>query len=363
MTDSAVLDTVLGLVFLFYALALLCGGLVEMIANWVKKRAKYLLRGIQDLLDDISPEHGDLPVAESTGWDRMQNTAQTVLLNGRVESQRYDAMLQAEAGTPLPEPVKAAAGEPATTLADRQPPRRDKITLGDVMGHPLIQPFRHATSLGKPTRNPSYLPSSVFSRTLLDLLTPGASMEPTLADIEEGVRALEHSPKLQQSLASILKSARGEVDEFITGLQVWFDRQMDRVTGSYKRWAKRWVIIIAIVVVCACNIDSIAIARTLYASGAVRAAVVQQAAGQNFCSTPNDQARCALEARNVLEATGIPLGWSAPNPQDGAWGWPLKILGLLISVGAAVLGAPFWYRLLDRVGTLRNTGRPPTPGS
>jgi hypothetical protein len=231
------------------------------------------------------------------------------------------------------------------------------------MGHPLIQPFRHATSLGKPTRNPSYLPSSVFSRTLLDLLTPGGSMEPTLVDIEEGVRALENSPNLQHSLASILKSARGEVDEFIRGLQVWFDRQMDRVTGSYKRWAKRWVIIIAIVVVCACNVDSIAIARALYASGAVRAAVVQQATDQNFCSTPNDQARCALETRNVLEATGIPLGWSAPNLHNGAWGWPLKILGLLISVGAAALGAPFWYRLLDRIGTLRNTGRPPTPGS
>jgi hypothetical protein len=43
MTDSAVLDTILGLIFLFYALALLCSGLVEMIANWVKKRAKYLL--------------------------------------------------------------------------------------------------------------------------------------------------------------------------------------------------------------------------------------------------------------------------------------------------------------------------------
>ena len=42
-------------------------------------------------------------------------------------------------------------------------------------------------------------------------------MEPTLADIEQGVRALENSPTLQQSLASILKSARGEVDEFISG--------------------------------------------------------------------------------------------------------------------------------------------------
>src|SRR4249919_92571 len=96
---------------------------------------------------------------------------------------------------------------------------------------------------------------------------------------------------------------------------------MDRVTGSYKRWAKRWVIIIAIVVVCACNVDSIAIARALYAGGAVRAAVVQQATDRNFCSTPNDQARCALEARNVLEATGIPLGWSAPKS-------PRRCLGL-----------------------------------
>jgi hypothetical protein len=69
-----------------------------------------------------------------------------------------------------------------------------------------------------------------------------------------------------------------------------------------------------------------------------------------------------LAASSFLEAIAIPLGWSAPNPSDGAWGWPLKVLGLLISVGAAVLGAPFWYRLLDRIGSLRNTGRPPEPG-
>jgi hypothetical protein len=243
-----------------------------------------------------------------------------------------------------------------------RPTSFDKISVSDVMGHALVQPFRHASSLGKPTRNPSYLPSSVFARTLVDLLTPPNSMEPSFTDLEEGVRALKNSPKLQQSLASILKSAKGDVESFISGLQAWFDRQMERVTGSYKRWAKRWVIILAIVVVGACNIDSIAIARSLYASGAVRAAVVQQASGQTFCS-PDDRATCAAEARKLLEASALPLGWSAPNPGDGAWGWPLKVLGMLISVGAAALGAPFWYRLLDRVGTLRNTGRPPEPGS
>jgi hypothetical protein len=111
---------------------------------------------------------------------------------------------------------------------------RDRITLADVTGHALVQPFRHATSLGKPTRNPSYLPSSVFSRTLVDLLTPG-STEPEFDDIERGVQVLKNSPKLQQSLGSILKAANGEVDSLLSATQVWFDRQMDRVTGSYKR--------------------------------------------------------------------------------------------------------------------------------
>jgi hypothetical protein len=263
----------------------------------------------------------------------MQNTAQTAVRNGMVENQRYDAMLRAPVPTPPRESAKTAAGEATTTLP-AEPMHRDKLTLADVMGHSVVQPFRHATSLGKPTRSPSYLPSSVFSRTLVDLLTPG-STEPTLADIEAGVRALENSPKLQQSLSSIIKATKGEVDSFISSTQVWFDRQMDPVIGSYKRWAKRWVLVLAVALVCIGNIDSIAIARALYAGGAIRATVIQQVTDLNFCSTPGDQTKCAEEAASFLTQSVIPLGWSAHNPQDGLWGWPLKVLGLLISVGAA----------------------------
>jgi hypothetical protein len=81
MTGSAVLDTVLGLVFLYYALALLCSGLVEMISNWVKKRAKYLLRGIRDLLDDVVPV--EAMAADRARLQQMPATAQTALLNPR----------------------------------------------------------------------------------------------------------------------------------------------------------------------------------------------------------------------------------------------------------------------------------------
>jgi hypothetical protein len=195
---------------------------------------------------------------------------------------------------------------------------REKITVEDVMGHALVQPFKHSASLGRPTSNPAYLPSSVFARALIDLLTPGDSMDPTLADIEVGIRELNDSPNLRWSLASILKSARGDGESFIGGLQAWFDRQMDRVTGSYKRWAKRWVIVIAIVIVGAGNIDSIAIARSLYAGGAVRTAVTQQAS-ESFCYTPEDPTKCAQDATEFLEKTGIPWAGQIPTSRPAGW--------------------------------------------
>jgi hypothetical protein len=188
MTGSAVLDTVLGMVFLFYALALVCGGLVEMIANWVKKRAKYLLRGIRDLLEEREDA-----VAGKTAWDRMQDTIQNAYRDGKEERERYNETLQVTRPTPPPQGSI----------------HREKITVEDVMGHALVQPFKHSASLGRPTRNPAYLPSNVFARALIDLLTPGDSMDPTLADIEVGIRELNASPNLRWSLASILKSARG----------------------------------------------------------------------------------------------------------------------------------------------------------
>lgn len=328
MTGSAVVDTVLGLLATFYALALLCSGLVELIANWARKRAKYLLLGLRDLLEDPavvdwshSPVH---PVANATA-----------------EISRYGRAL-------------------AAPLTPSGVPPRTAITVDDVMGHAMVQPYRHSTSLGKPTRNPSYLPASVFSGALVDLLTPGAAPSTlTIDDVQAGINALQSSRKLQQALTGLVKAARGDLEAFTTSAEVWFTTEMDRVTGSYKRWAKRWVIVIAVVIVGAGGIDSVAVARSLYANEGLRAVAVARVSDPAFCPTPKDRPACAQQAAQFLETTGLPLGWSKPIPADGRWGWPLKILGLLMSVGAAAAGAPFWYRLLNRVGSLRNSGPRP----
>lgn len=104
MTDSAVLDTILGLIFLFYALALLCGGLVEMIANWVQKRAKYLLRGIGDLLEDVEDKAAAVP--KDNAWGRMQDNVRDALRDGSYEQRRYDLMLTATIPTAPQESTK-----------------------------------------------------------------------------------------------------------------------------------------------------------------------------------------------------------------------------------------------------------------
>ena len=328
MTGSAVVDTILGLLATFYALALLCSGLVELIANWARKRAKYLLRGLRDLLEDPA------------GVDWSHSTVHPVA-NTTAEISRYGSALTAPL-TPSGVPPRAA------------------ITVDDVMGHAMVQPYRHSTALGRPTRNPSYLPSAVFSAALVDLLTPGAAPSTlTIDDVQAGINALQNSHKLQQALSGLVKSARGDLETFIASTEVWFDTQMDRVTGSYKRWAKRWVIAIAVVIVGAGGIDAVAIARTFYANEGVRAVAVARVTDPAFCPKPVDRPACAQQAAQFLDTAGLPLGWSKPNPADGRWGWPLKVLGLLMSVGAAAVGAPFWYRLLDRVGSFRNTGRRP----
>ena len=50
MSQLRVLEVLTALIFMFYAAALISSGLVEWLANIVKKRAKYLLRGIHALL-------------------------------------------------------------------------------------------------------------------------------------------------------------------------------------------------------------------------------------------------------------------------------------------------------------------------
>ena len=141
--------------------------------------------------------------------------------------------------------------------------------------------------------------------------------------------------------------------------------------------------------------DSVLIAQRFARDSALRAAIVAQAeqmvqqpaavvvsptpvagppgvspgAADRGAAAPTDtSARAQLLQDRIqeLNTVGIPLGWPDPDGARGGFSWfLLKALGLLLTAGAASLGAPFWFDILNRFMSVRSAGKAPeeTPKS
>lgn len=57
--------------------------------------------------------------------------------------------------------------------------------------------------------------------------------------------------------------------------------------------------------------------------------------------------------------TKLPLGWREDPWLDLTWGWLEKLAGLLLTAMAVSLGAPFWFEMLNKLVNLRNAGNKP----
>ena len=349
MLDSAIFETVFGLVFVFYATAVVCSGAVEMFANWTKKRAKYLLRGLRELLDDP----GTIRAVDESGGRAPRTMIGKSAAPGDEKAQYTVAL-----GRDWPD---KAAEEKLKALWSTQ-----------LINHALLKPYKHYNRLGEATRNPAYLPPSAFVLALLDLVRPArAAQRAEQGDAADVASAQPAESNLMKVLKVLEREAKGDAAKLQADLEAWFNGQMDRVTGSYKRWAKRLAIPIALVVALGFNIDTVAIARSLYTDGAVRSAVLGVAASGNVCPPATNGTTASTDCLNTtitgLKELKLPVGWSSQRFAEvkamDFWQVVTKLFGLLLTTVAASLGAPFWFDQLNRLGSLRNVGTKPSSTS
>lgn len=342
---SIAIETAIGLALVFYLMALVCSAMTEAIANALNKRAKYLLRGLREMLDD--------PAGTGTGSSDMSPVTRLT-----ADQSAYDRALESNATTAAPIPTTSDVA-PAPSS-----PSWDPWTVA-LMGHPLIRPFKETRSSRQKSRNPSYLPARAFASALLDMIVPDAQGQTTLATVRTEVAALDDATPFKGALISLLKNTEEDVKEFMSSLEQWYDDQMDRISGSYKRWAKRWLIALALVLVSVAGIDAISIGRSLYEDAPLRAVVVAAASNETLCEQGEsfeETRECVTDTLTELGASsGLPIGWTATTTPTTFSGWLLKVLGLAITAAAATLGAPFWYDALNRFGSMRNTGPKPKP--
>jgi hypothetical protein len=329
---SPALEVVVGLIFLYFVLALICSTVNEVISTAVGLRAKFLQKGLLNLL--------------SGALDDEKGTSAAKTLNDLFAHPLMNALIRPGKG------------------------------LG-----PTFDPAEYTKWWRKP-RYPSYIPSRTFVSALTSKL---GGLQEALADVQEAGRdsaraegeelekarrrldaatakvekALAEVPNkdLSEALLTLYRSAGKDAAAFRHITAQWYDDAMERVSGWYRRRIQVILAFIATFVVLLLNADTLTTGRVLWRDDAVRAAVVAQA--------EETAAQEEGEPKATVSDLDVPLGWSlsfgeAPTelPNDTV-SWLAKLAGLALTVVALMFGAPFWFDLLSKVVRVRATGAPP----
>ena len=318
MFGSEILDVAIGLVLIFLMLSLIASAIREAVEGFVKSRAVELERGIRCLLDD--------PKGQGMAKSLYEHPLVCSLYPGEYQ-----------------------------VIEDR---------------------FRGRTL-------PTYIPARNFAVALLDMATRGTNVGDVYAaqqtDPVISIPALRASaqripsPFVQRALLSAIDSAHGNVARVQTNLEAWYDSAMDRVSGHYKRRTQFWLFGIGLGMTLVLNVNTIAIADYLSHDETARAALVRRA--EQIQTDPFYQRLVAdtatinrAAARAVyedLQSLKLPIGWERQLPPplsstggEKAWFRLKQVIGLLITAFAVMLGAPFWFDLLNKFMVIRSTVKP-----
>jgi hypothetical protein len=331
MLGSKILEVAIGVIFVFLLVSMICSAIREGIESWRKTRAAFLEQGIRELLHD----------RHAVGIARSVYTHPLI----------YGLYL------------------------DDYRPRASSQPLG---------PLTRGGNL------PSYIPARNFALALIDIAARGtghhggasnpAAPVLSLPLVRANVLNIENGP-VQRILLGAIDTANGDMNRAVDNLTVWFDSGMDRVSGAYKRATQKLLLGIGLALAVLLNVNTIAIAHYLFRHDAERAAIVARAeAVARDPSFVRDTGQGQYtRARAALDSLRLPIGWDNARfvvpwetrlvrGANGAVDTELAlrlwehvfepIVGWLLTAMAAMLGAAFWFDLLNKVMVVRSTVKP-----
>jgi hypothetical protein len=336
----AFLDTLIVLVAVYFTLATACSYAQEQIASLSRARGQTLYQGILNLV-------AGLPAV-----------ADAIYAHPLVTSASDDA-----GGKPMP------PGERARPIDRTYRPSYLDARTFTLAFHDVIANTNVLSALDQKT-------PVVYAATSV-IATPTAMMaalQSTAFGPAGGPPTAFAQSDLGRQLASLLLQAQGDYDGLLTATDAWFNRQMDRVSGWYKREAQFILIVLAVLITVLLNVDTVRIVGSLQSRPDVSNAIAAQISAAVSSASPLPAAQGspvpASQASPVLQTIetvstggfgsifvpGIANGWSGDWAQNA-----LHVIGLLITAFAAALGAPFWFDLLSCLVNVRLTGQKPSP--
>lgn len=333
MFNSNVLDIVIGLIFVYLTLAILCTAANEWVSAITKRRGKTLERGIRQLLADQT-----LTKDSEDSNEFVEEFYNHPLIKKLHDGDNHPAYLS-------PRTFAAAITDIVTKAAPAAPPPSAEKPVPDKAEQDPAVPLSSA---------PGPLPAKDETMSL------------NFAGLPEG--------QVKDSVLALIQHLKDRSDpkSVQQALEAWFNDSMDRVSGWYKRRTQLWTIIIAAALTILVNADTIHVVRQLRNDPVLRSAVIEEARVRAQKPRPtvtveykdeNDPTNPTVTrnegnevSQKELDLLGQMLGWHAP------WRDNLRgetFLGWLLTVLAISLGAPFWFDLLNKIMRVRFAGKSP----
>jgi hypothetical protein len=350
MLNSETLEIAIGMVFLFLLMALICTAIKEWIEGVLKWRAMDLERGLRTMLNDPG---------------------------GSITKHLFDH----------PQIYSLFAGN-----YDPKKIKKSSLTPGRP-GHMSLFSRRNL---------PSYIPAASFSAAFIDLVgkgPPPAQGKPTgdasvLTVAALSARAAQlHSPYIRRVMLSAIDYGGGDLEKVRKNIEQWFDATMDRTAGWYKRRTQAVLFVIGLAAAVGLNVDSMNVLHRLTSDKTFRDAVVKEAAAAKAPKPDGKNTDPVTELQALheqIDNVELPVGWKESRREiQLPWGWgsvPIPVpaqlcmpaqsvgdrvcypnptasvfrmvIGWLITALAVMLGAPFWFDVLNRIMVIRSTVKP-----
>lgn len=316
-----IFDLVIGMIFIYFLLSVICSSAVELWLTVRRTRARLLQKWLKAIFNLQALDPYGIPMVDEKGkpicvGQAIVDHCMVIALSPKGKSNSY---LGAENFT--------------IALLDKI-----SITRDDPKTFNFIEPPNYLEGFIEKIKKTTVI-SAELKRTFLFL----------------AYEALQESPETALELMGDARNAgnsgKGKIVDFRKRLEDWYNLNSERLTGTMKRKTLPITIIMAIVLTIGLNVDSVSFVKYFY-DNKNATITIGDAAIKNFTekspSTKNENFT-DLKSAFGLE---LPIGDNNRNLNEHFFGW-------LATTLAIVFGAPFWFDILNKIVNLRNTGPKP----
>ena len=377
--NSEWLDIAIGVMFVWFVLALAVSAVNEAITRAFAMRSKQLWASLSQILDGRNMPQGVWGGVSKVLLGRNNNptgqpgeSPSPTPADGTDEAPVADVAV-ADAAVTAPDPTATAA---TSTSAS------GTLMTELLYKAPSVQAVETRPKNGVVTRL-SHLPPAVFSQALIEV---GVGLEGADTEVQKLIDSLPDQLPFKTVLKGLWVSADNDMSKFKTGVESWFDGQMTRLSRHYKRQMRVFLIVIGVIVTITSfaagfRSDSLALLTDLQRDADLRTALVgtaTAASGSNLAdlgcpatqtgatatTTEGGVAGCQVVGVTKLKGFSLTLVPADDRPdKQASWVDRLEFLkdpghwrawlGLAITAVALSFGASFWFDILRRLIGIR----------